>query len=161
MLHSAPPRGPRGASSSTRGRGRGGIQKRRADGPARVDKDGDLVMDAAGSAKRRAGKGRLESSRPSPGTGRGAGASRGGLNIRKARTAILRGIGSQQVNVLETRITNGSALQVEGLSESKAAANADGGVEALCGFLERKASGMDAKSNRTVKIKKVCHMLWS
>lgn len=117
-------------------------------------------MDAAAGAKRRAGKGRMESSSKPPGNGRANGASRGGLATHKARAAILRGIGAQQANVLESRITNGSTtLEVGGLSSSKASTNSDGGVESLLGFLERKASGMDAKSNRAVKIKKVCHML--
>ena len=161
MLQSAPPRGPRGASSTARGRGRGGIQKRRAEGPVRIDKDGDLMMDAAAGAKRRAGKGRMEPSSKASGSGRANGAARGGLVTHKARAAILRGIGAQQANVLDARITTGTTLEVEGLSASKASSNSDGGVESLLGFLERKASGMDAKSNRAVKIKKVCHMLWS
>ncbi|KAE8452140.1 hypothetical protein EG329_001607 [Mollisiaceae sp. DMI_Dod_QoI] len=158
MLQSAPPRGPRGSSPNIRGRGRGGIQKRRADGPVRVDKDGDLVMDAAAAGnKRRSGKGRMDPSSKSAGNGRtNSGSGRGGtIAIHKAQQAILRGMGAQQANVLESRITStGNSLQVEGLSLSKAASNSDGGLEALLGFLERKASGMDAKSNRTVKIKK-------
>jgi nuclear RNA export factor len=158
---STPPRGPRGASPSVRGGAtRGGIQKRNA-GPARVDKDGDLVMDAAGD-KRRSGKGRFESPKPH-GSGRGSGGSARGGNIatQKAQQAIIRGLGGRQANVLESRITNGgtTTLQIHGLSSSKAASNPDGGLESLLGFLERKASGLDAKSNRTVKIKKVCSML--
>lgn len=162
MLQSAPPRGPRGASNPSRGRGRGGIQKRRADGPVRVDRDGDLVMDpTAAGVNRRPGKGRMEPSARPVGNGRtNQGSGRGGAGIHRAQAAILRGMGAKQANVLESRITNtGASLQVGGLSSSKAASNADGGVEALLGFLERKASGMDAKSNRAVKIKKVCLMI--
>ena len=160
---SAPPRGPRNTSPSVRGGGRGGIQKRRAGtGPVRVDKDGDLVMDAATAGDRRkSGKGRLESPAPSKphGSGRGSGATaRGGSpGTHKTQQAILRGIGAQQANVLESRITTGgTTLQIDGLKSSKAASNPDGGLESLLAFLERKASGLDAASNRTVKIKKVC-----
>jgi hypothetical protein len=78
----APPRGPRGASPSVRGAGRGGIQKRRGGGPARVDKDGDLVMDAAATGdKRRSGRGHIEGGAASKplGTGRtNSGPGRGG-----------------------------------------------------------------------------------
>jgi nuclear RNA export factor len=65
---------------------------------------------------------------------------------------------SKQATVLESRITTvgPASLRIDGLSSSKAASNPDGGLESLLGFLERKASGLDAKSNRTVKIKKVC-----
>jgi nuclear RNA export factor len=65
---------------------------------------------------------------------------------------------SKQATVLESRITavGPASLRIDGLSSSKAASNPDGGLESLLGFLERKASGLDAKSNRTVKIKKVC-----
>ncbi|CZR50750.1 related to mRNA export factor MEX67 [Phialocephala subalpina] len=157
MLQSAP-RAPRGDSPNIRSsRGRGGIQKRRAGGPVRVDRDGDLDMDpATAGEKRRSAKGRMEPSRPA-GTGRtNSGPARGGsIATARAKQAIMRGIGRGQANVLESRITTtGNSLQVEGLSSSKAASNPDRGVEALLAFLERKASGMDAKSNRTVKIKK-------
>ena len=163
---SAPPRGPRNTSPSVRGGGRGGIQKRRAGtGPVRVDKDGDLVMDAATAADRRKpGKGRLESPAPSKphGSGRGSGGPVRGTNIgaQKTQQAILRGLGAQQANVLESRIiTGGTSLRIDGLNSSKAASNPDGGLESLLAFLERKASGLDAASNRSVKIKKVCFSL--
>jgi len=159
MLQRAPiaPRGPRNASPSVRGGGRGGIQKRnKAGGPVRVDRDGDLVMDAtAAGDKRRSGKGRLEGPTSSRGGGRGnGGPSRGGnLGTVKAQQAIIRGLETKQANVLESHITTGiTTLQIDGLGSSKAASNRDGGVESLLAFLERKASG----PNRNVKIKKVC-----
>jgi nuclear RNA export factor len=159
MLQRVPttPRGPRNASPSVRGGGRGGIQKRnKAGGPVRVDRDGDLVMDAtAAGDKRRSGKGRLEGPASSRGTGRGnGGPPRGGnLGTANAQQAIIRGLETKQANVLESRITTGvTTLQIDGLSSSKAASNRDGGVESLLAFLERKASG----PNRNVKIKKVC-----
>ncbi len=161
----APPRGPRGSSPSVRGGGRGGIQKRRGGAPARIDKDGDLVMDAgAAGDKRRAGRGRIEGGAPSKPLGSGrtnSGPSRGGnQGLLRAQQAIMRGMESKQANILESRITSGgTTLRIEGLSSSKAASNPDGGLESLLGFLERKASGLDAKSNRPVKIKKVCLMI--
>jgi len=152
------PRGPRNASPNVRGGGRGGIQKRnKTTGPARVDRDGDLVMDAAAAGdKRRSGKGRLEAPASSRGSGRGnGGPSRGGnLGTAKAQQAIIRGLGAKQANVVESRITTGdnNTLQITGLKSSKAASNPDGGLESLLSFLERKASDR----TRTVKIKKVC-----
>ncbi|TVY22279.1 mRNA export factor [Lachnellula hyalina] len=155
MLQRAPvaPRGPRNASPSVRGRG--GIQKRsKAGGPGRVDRDGDLVMDAtAAGDKRRSGKGRLEGPASSRGAGRGRGGPSRGANFGAVKTqqAIIRGLETRQANVLESRITTGgTTLQIDGLSSSKAASNPDGGVESLLAFLERKASG----PNRNVKIKK-------
>ncbi|RDL34497.1 NTF2-like protein [Venustampulla echinocandica] len=152
---SAAPRGSRNTSPSVRG---GGIQKRRA-GPARVDKDGDLVMDpVAAGGERKSGRGQLGGQKSrARGPGRGSGGpSRGGnAGIIKAQQAIIRGLGAKQANVLESHVTTGGTMaRVDGLSSSKAASNPDGGVESLLAFLERKASGLDAKSNRAIKIKK-------
>lgn len=153
---SAPPRGPRSGSSG----GRGGIQKRRT-GPVRVDKDGDLDMD--GGSRGKSGKGRLESPVPTrpqgAGRGRGAAAKGGNMSTQKAQQAILRGLGARQAKVLDSRITGGTTLQIDGLKSSKAASNSDGGLESLLGFLERKAAGLDAGSNRAVRIKKVCFLV--
>jgi len=162
----APPRGPRaGGSSATRNGGRGGIQKRRAgSAPVRVDKDGDLVMDpaAAGAAgeKRRSGKGRIEGtpSKPLDSRRTNSGPNRGGsLGMQRAQAAILKGIGAQQANLLESRTTtSNTTLKVAGLKLSKAAGNADGGLESLLAFLERKAKAHDKNPNREIKITKVC-----
>ncbi|XMA19548.1 hypothetical protein WAI453_012339 [Rhynchosporium graminicola] len=167
MLHNPPPpRGPRGSSPQVRGRGRGGIQKRRNGGPApKIDRDGDLNMDAAVSAadKPKSGNGsggRGRGRNPDrPGRSQAGPASRpggrGNTISDRAKQNMIRGLGGKQANVLESRITDGGLrLQVSGLSESKAASNPDGGLESLLGFLERKASGLDSKSNRAVKIKK-------
>lgn len=163
MLHSAPPRAPRGASPNVRGGGGrgGGIQKRRGGtGPVRVDKDGDLLMDAAAD-KRRSGKGRMDPSKPPISSRTTGSAARGGhMASQKAQQAIIRGLGGKQANVLESRATNApTSLQIYGLKASKAASNTDGGLESLLGFLERKAKGTDPDPNRIVKIKKVCLML--
>lgn len=73
----------------------------------------------------------------------------------------MRGLGARQANVLESRITTEGGttrLQVSGWKDSKAANNPDRGLEALLAFLERKAKDKDTKSNRAVKIKKVCSL---
>lgn len=170
MLRSEAPRGPRGASPNVRGRGGrgGGIQKRRGGaGPIRVDRDGDLVMDAAASAdKPRSGKGRLESPKPQ-GVGQSSGSRGRGTNLVTQRTqqAIIRGLGGKQANIVESRNARGQAsLEVRGLRHSKVASNPDRGVASLLTFLERKATDMERKhgntnSNRTVRIKKVCLLL--
>lgn len=151
---SAPPRGPRHSSPSVRGASRGGIQKRRAP-PTRPDRDGDVDMDGEGGGRRQSGKGRLESS--TSGRSQGAGRGRGGAGKGNHQAqAIMRGMGAHQANVLESRTSSLATLRVDGLHQSKAASNSDRGLEALLGFLERKASSRDSKSNRTVRIKKVC-----
>lgn len=162
MKRSSPaPRGPRNSSPSVRGGGRGGIQKRRAAGPVRVDKDGDLVMDpTAAGEKRRSGRGGLEGRVTVRGTGRDrGGSSRGGISgTLKTQQAIIKGMNAKQANVLESRISQpGTQLRIVGLAASKAASNPDGGLESLLAFLERKASGHDTASNRSVKIKKVSY----
>lgn len=159
-----PPRGSRHSSPGLRGRGRGGVEKGKVrGGPLRLDKDGDLIMDAAAAGRdRRSGKGSFErSAQPKP-AGRTAGArpARGGnVSAHKVQEAIVRGIRSQQANVLESRNikARGITLRIEGLASSKAASNSDGGLENLLSFLERKASGLDSAASRTVKIKKVCY----
>ena len=152
---SSTPRGPRHGSPSTRvgGASRGGIRKRPSGPPTRIDKDGDLVMDAGAAAK--SGRGRHETGR-----GRGAGRGRGGSVRGSTRgSAILRGIGAKQANILDSRSLSNGTLKVDGLRESKAAKNADGGLESLLGFLERKAAAHDVDPNRAVKIKKVCLLI--
>lgn len=179
-----PPSGPRSSRNPTptiRGASRGGIQKRRA--PAgRVDKDGDLVMDAAGGVEqRKGGKGRPEGTGPrSSGARAGRSGSsistaRGNLVSQRSQQAILRGIGNQDVNLIDTRKGHGSTtgitggagrlrgrdvlvhISVQGIKQSKAASNPDGGVKDLLGFLERKATAHEG-STKSVKIKKVRQM---
>ncbi|TAQ90206.1 hypothetical protein B7494_g1504 [Chlorociboria aeruginascens] len=153
-----PQRGPRNAPTGPRGNGRGRIQKRRT-GPARVDKDGDLVMDPSITGERRKpGRGRPEISLSSMSQvsrgGTGASSSRGRLGTR-AQQGVLKGLQTPHANIIEHPLsTGGTTLRIDGLKSSKASSNPDGGLESLLAFLERKGSGLDAKSNRTVKIKK-------
>lgn len=146
----APPKGPKN-TTTTRGGGRGGIRKQRGAGPARVDKDGDLVMGAAAiNQQRKSDKAGVSAPRGS--RGNGTGRSRGGtgrgasLNSQKGQAAIIRGLGGSNVGT----------VKIDGLKSSKAASNTDGGLDSLLSWLERKANAMESKSNRTVKIKKVC-----
>jgi nuclear RNA export factor len=184
MFHrsSTPPTGPRGSSPARRGIGRSGIQKRRG-GPPRVDKDGDLVMDTVeGKVIVGGGSGRSEGNkslraRAGARGGQVAGTPRGNLSTQQSQQAIIRGLESQQVNVLESRISQGAfiehpgpvrkdwrhdpqtppvSLRVRGLKESKAALNHDGGLKDLLSFLERKVNGQDVESHKMVRIKKVC-----
>ena len=157
-----PPTGPR--LDGTRGGSRGGIQKRKGPtAPARIDRDGDLVMNAAATDKVKSGRGQIEATRSS----RSHAASRGGVPMgprggnASKQAAIIRGIATRNANIVSSRPVNGQlgSLRVKGLSSSKAANNPDGGLESLLGFLERKASGLDAKSNRAIRIKKVCSLL--
>lgn len=134
------------------------------------------MMDAASTTgAERKGKGRPEgSSKPTKGRATtrqpaNSGPVRGGLNSIRTQQAIIRGMGSHMTG-LESRVIGGTGgrsrgcnnqseytyLSIRGLRQSKAAANPDGGVSALLGFLERKGSGLDASSKRGVQIKKVC-----
>jgi nuclear RNA export factor len=172
--NSTPPSGPRNSSPAPRrgGISRGGIQKRRA-GPTRVDKDGDMVMDAIGGESRggRGGRGRPE------GSSRGRASARanhgGGISRGTSQNAIIRGLESRQANILESRISHGTSgdrgrktdaspsqrLRVHGLKDSKAASNPDGGLGDLLAFLERKAVTLHSDKNKEVRIKKVCYLV--
>ncbi|KAJ8059420.1 hypothetical protein OCU04_012364 [Sclerotinia nivalis] len=154
---SAPPRGPRNSSSSARGGrvGGGGITKRRG-GPIRADKDGDLDMDTTtGANGHKGGKGAIGGSVPSGPRGHGRGGARntgrggGRLDVTRNPQAILRGMGSQsqQANVLVT-------LWIKGLKGSKAASNDDQGLSSLVTFIERKATTLEYRSKRAVRVKK-------
>ena len=186
MLHQPPPpTGPRasGRLASSRLPSRGGIQKRNPT-PARVDKDGDLVMDQAGANGRASGRGRDSATRGSARTRRngtsdplGARTSRPtrtGIDPSAIQKAVLRGMGSSDTaprgprsslrNVRgkgSTRPTDETwnQITVKGFKQSKAAANPGGGISELIAFLERKATHPDALE--IVRIKKVCLTLHS
>lgn len=186
MLHQPPPpTGPRasGRLASSRLPSRGGIQKRNTT-PARVDKDGDLVMDQAGITGRASGRGRGAAIRGSARTQKsGTSDSLGARTSRPTRTgidpsaiqkAVLRGMGSSEKSPRGQRSSlrnvrgRGSTrpigeawdqITVQGFKQSKAAANPGGGISELIAFLERKATHPDAPE--TVKIKKVCLTLHS
>ncbi|KAI9835188.1 MAG: hypothetical protein M1819_002558 [Sarea resinae] len=178
-----PPSGPRAArggqtnSNTTHGPSRGGIQKRR--GGLRTDKDGDLDMDAAGSAKNRHRKGRngAQNRGDGPPGGREALRSvpgRGALNGAALQKAIIRGLATGDAKSqprsgrsgvrggMESVIREASGkaksgldqIRVVGWRQSKAANNSDGGIKDLLAFLERKATGPDTPARDAVRIKK-------
>lgn len=159
----APPTGPRGASTSTRitrssnapprGSARGGIAKRRG-GAARVDRDGDLVMDpsASGRGGKKSGTGAGKPALPIRRRGASSSAPSSKSNTRLQQNLL------RQMEPSGPRATRPNAsvtLKIHGLTGSRASSNPDGGVEALLGFLERKANPLKGHSP-PVTIKKVC-----
>ena len=193
MLQQAPttPTGPQATQTSARTSecltssrvlSRGGIQKRNST-PVRVDRDGDLVMGAAGFGSRGSGSGR--------GSAAGRGSTQGrrhdplsvrshpprtGIDPSAIQKSVLRSMGSDEPvsrgarsslrsvrgrgRVQDTR-EGLNSITIKGLKQSKAAGNPDGGVSDLIGFLERKATNPDAPAREAVKIKKVCLTLHS
>lgn len=168
------PSGPRNnrpaATNGTKPVGRGGVSKRRSNA-ARIDKDGDLDMDAPIGTNRASRKSkRVDNSIPTaPRSARpAANGSRGPRPTRQARQIIQRVIGEANGS-LSSRIENGMSggtkafkgpsntmtLRVEGLKSSKAANNEGGGLKELLTFLERKAQSV-GRITRQVRIKKVC-----
>ncbi|ORY65823.1 TAP domain-containing protein, partial [Pseudomassariella vexata] len=152
---------------------RGGISKRRGGGATRIDRDGDLDMDAPvvnGAARgtkdspaptepgRRSTRSTTTSCRPPKPTtraqqavarvissGTGSLASRISSGIDTSSRA---GRASRPINAADTM-----TLKVDGLKTSRAVTNSDGGLKALLTFLERKAATV-GKLSRTVRIKK-------
>ncbi|KAL9102002.1 MAG: hypothetical protein Q9163_002802 [Psora crenata] len=168
--------------SSPRHPNRGGIQKRNLI-PARVDRDGDLVMDAGGAGARggrASGSGRGSAIRGSAHTRRhhtpdllssrvSTRPARAGIDPSAIQKAVLRSMGSNETlpkrpkAIVKGARTRGNTreardgldnISVWGLKESKAAANKDGGISDLVAFLERKATNPDAPAREAVKIKK-------
>lgn len=145
---------------------RGGISKRRGAGPLKVDRDGDLSMDAsaatnASQSHPKRAKGNATSSAPAT---RGTG-PRNPRPTTKAQQIIQRVINGETSQVSSRTRSNRRTdiaplvtLKVEGLKNSKAASNAGGGLKELLTFLERKAQSID-RTTRPIRIKKVCYSL--
>lgn len=169
---SVPPTGPRPPRAHRSNR-RGGIQKRPG-GPIRVDKDGDLDMEAAGGSAKDRGAGRGSrggsQSRGTVGSRFGSGRdtnssrlTRGSVDPTGMQKAILRGMGvdprgsglnsrttKQAVkSLVKERDLNARAqweqVIVRGFRKSKAASNPGGGIKDLIAFLERKATALVQK----------------
>ncbi|KAI4860335.1 NTF2-like protein [Hypoxylon rubiginosum] len=164
-------RNPRG--STGKAATRGGICKRRNTTGARVDRDGDLDMDAPAAGGRSSRKPKRDDTIPTGprSTRPAANGPRGPRPTAKAQQIIQRVITGTSGN-LPSRIANGMSggtkafkggrqvnashtmtLQVEGLKSSKAANNEGGGLKELLNFLERKAQSV-AKTTRPIRIKK-------
>lgn len=177
----APPTGPRGGSrggassttsrntrtsttSASRSAPRGGIAKRGRAAP-RVDRDGDLDMGAASSA--RSGGGLNKTANAS--SRRGNSRSTGPKSNSRLQQNLDRHLGdTSQIPRAPTApraAVSTITLIVGGLKSSKAATNADGGVKSLVEFVEKKATHIKRKdasatgtrgSVRPVLVKKVC-----
>lgn len=174
----ATPAGPsRGSSRKPRAsqrerQSRGGIQKK--SGPARVDKDGDLVMDAVegkGGRGVRGAQGRGSTPRGGSSTGRGprqgtfsgAGIQRalaqaGAANVRSSSGRIgTRGAVEEATGRSQRGRRNGmDEIEVKGLKQSEAANNPDGGISDLRRWLEQKANRHVTVDAEKVRIRKVC-----
>lgn len=175
-----PPTGPRGggrggagsssnrntrtSTGTSRGAPRSGITKR---GRApRTDRDGDLDMGAASSARSGAGPQTTKNTSSRRGNTRSSGprsSSRLQQNLDRHLggdiSQIPRGPAGPRAPVSNT------TLKIGGVKSSKAASNTDGGVKSLVDFVEKKATHIknkDARTNgtrgpvRPVLIKKVC-----
>ncbi|KAH8675679.1 mRNA export factor mex67 [Xylariales sp. PMI_506] len=171
-------RNARNASSTSKPARSGGISKRRAGGPTKTDRDGDLDMDAM-AASNGAGRGKPQNNNntssaptgprrstrstttggrpPKPTTKAAEMVKRiitGGTGSLSARIGA--GIdpssrhnrASRPINAADTMV-----LKVGGLKQSRAASNEGGGLKELLAFLERKAASA-GKLARTIRIKK-------
>ncbi|KAI1760342.1 NTF2-like protein [Hypoxylon sp. FL1150] len=164
-------RNPRGSTGNgLKSVTRGGVSKRRSNASGRVDRDGDLDMDAPVNRSSRKPK-RDDSIPTAPRSTRPAtNGSRGPRPTAKAQQIIQRVITGTSGNIT-SRLANGmsggpkafkggrqvnansTTLRVEGLKSSKAANNEGGGLKELLNFLERKAQTV-AKTTRPIRIKK-------
>ncbi|KAI9680936.1 MAG: nuclear mRNA export, poly(A)+RNA binding protein [Trizodia sp. TS-e1964] len=144
--------GARGLSLSSQANSRGGIQKRRGALP-RVDKDGDLDMEAGtGTSDRRSRAKRPRSDRMDiindhpTGSRTNRGANRNTPRGPPKKDSFSKGsrAGSGVLNSSHRAQRSAEANQsisILGWRQSKAAANPDNGVSNLIEFLERKAKG--------------------
>ena len=176
-MRTHPLTGPSGGRNSGAARlsHRGGVQKR-GQQTVRVDKDGDLDMDFDGVGKGR-GRGRGADHRrntPNPHlNGHGnpfRDTRRNLLDLAAIQKGVLRVMGeANKGSRNSSRLVKNSGqtaggtdkhaiggldqIIIRGLQHSKAATNADGGLESLIAWLERKAT---APNGEAVRVKKVC-----
>lgn len=136
---------------------RGGIRKR---GATRMDRDGDLDMNALSERGRGGKRGRGDSGRGSafaPGRKAVIDRERTINTIHKALSSNA----ESQANI-RTIHPKGQILEqvsVRGWKQSKAASNPDGGIESLVSWLEKKVAPLDSKSMSKISnnnITKVC-----
>ncbi|KAA8643509.1 hypothetical protein EYZ11_006598 [Aspergillus tanneri] len=136
----------KGSRGRSGGSDRGGIRKRGA--ATKIDRDGDLAMDA-GSARNRGKK-----SRGDPGRS----VQVGPRTRDRALDAIQKAISNtseSQANIRQGG--RGAGLEqviVCGWKQSKAASNRDGGLESLITFLEKKLNTADSKTGQRARITK-------
>lgn len=176
-MRTHPPTGPRAGRNNEASRftHRGGVQKR-GQQTVRVDKDGDLDMDFNGVGRGR-GRGRGADHRrstPNPHTNEHGNPFRDSRRTKVDLSAVQKGVfrvmgkatkgprASSRLVSNPGQIAGGmdkpaagglDQILIRGLRQSKAATNADGGLESLLSWVERKASGPNGES---VRVKKVC-----
>lgn len=176
-MRSHPPSAPRaGRSGTSRLNHHGGVQKR-GQQPACPDRDGDLDMDPNGAGRGR-GRGDRRRHTPTPQTNGHSNpfkdTRRNKIDPAAVQKGVYRAMGvadlssrsrgaSSRLGKAATAKNNPQAgaldqIVVRGLQSSKAATNADGGLEALITWLERKAT---LPQGEAVKVKKVCLTLQS
>ncbi|KAK3945286.1 hypothetical protein QBC46DRAFT_371799 [Diplogelasinospora grovesii] len=135
----APPTGPRGNAQRSGPRtSRGGITKRR-NNTAKLDRDGDVSMDAPATGNGNADRGN-RGGRGGRGT-RGSQTSRASTQSSRIAQNIKNYAGGPggPGHASKTGF-NRVTLKIQGLKNSKAASNPDQGQRSLLEFLERKAS---------------------
>ncbi|TRX96737.1 hypothetical protein FHL15_002403 [Xylaria flabelliformis] len=154
-------RGTRNAQANTgKASTRGGISKRRAAGPLRVDRDGDLNMDASTTAGASQSNPKRPKNNSTPSGVITRTSSRNPRPTAKAQQIIQRVINGDASQVSSRTRAGRRAdsvplvvLKVEGLKASKAASNEGGGLKELLTFLERKAQSI-GQIQRHIRIKK-------
>ncbi|KAI1142661.1 NTF2-like protein [Hypoxylon sp. FL0543] len=171
------PRNNRGsAASGTKGVSRGGISKRRGNNAARVDRDGDLDMDAPAGGNRSSRKAKRgdhhdpapEAQRSNRPAANGSRAPRPTVRAQQILQRVITGTTGSLSSRLASGMSGGPraykgnhpinasdsvVLQVQGLNSSKAANNEGGGLKELLTFLERKGQTV-GKTARPIRIKK-------
>ncbi|RHZ52008.1 hypothetical protein CDV55_102370 [Aspergillus turcosus] len=129
---------------------RGGIRKR---GSTRIDRDGDLSMDA-GTARGRGKRARGDTGRATPAGGRPQARDRTDRTLNAIQKAIASNADSQANIRQGTRGAGLEQVSVRGWKQSKAASNRDGGLESLIAFLEKKLTAPDSKAGARARITK-------
>ncbi|KAK5624464.1 hypothetical protein RRF57_000180 [Xylaria bambusicola] len=148
-----------GQASTSKASSRGGISKRQGARPLKVDRDGDLNMDAsaAGSASRSQPKRSNNNATSSSAPIRTS--SRNPRPTAKTQQIIQRVINGDPSQISahragrRTDVAPPVILRVQGLKDSKAASNEGGGLKELLTFLERKSQTV-GHTARPVRIKK-------
>ncbi|KAI0506101.1 hypothetical protein F5B22DRAFT_478631 [Xylaria bambusicola] len=148
-----------GQTSTSKGSSRGGISKRQNARPLKVDRDGDLNMDASamGNSSRSQPKrsnNNATSSGPPTRT-----SSRNPRPTAKAQQIIQRALNGDSSQISARRSSRRTdvvppvTLRVQGLKDSKASSNEGGGLKELLTFLERKSQTV-GHAPRPIRIKK-------
>ena len=173
-LRSHPSSGPRAGRNNISHRG--GVRKR-GQHTERVDRDGDLDMDSAGAGRGRGRGGRRHNTPAPQANGHGnpfKDTRRNKLDLSAVQKGVFRAMGGADAGPRgrggSSRLGKAVAgrshhpakgldqIVIRGLQQTKAAANADGGLDSLVSWLERKAT---VPGGEAVRVKKVCLTLQS